>query len=214
MYNRLYLGRHRLKLNFEEGVKGFITWTFSHECCRSEGGVRCYCLKYKCGPIICDPEKVERHLKRMSFIENYWVLTYNGEELPSNVPETSNTLASSSRSPMEYEKKFYLTSEMVGDAFSVNMTYDEPEDFDGEGLSNEEAQRFYQLLNEMNTPLFKGLSNSKLSICVIILVAKSNSSVPDQCLEFFAKMMFDATPTKDNLPTCFYDAKKWCRSWV
>ncbi|CAK8535986.1 unnamed protein product [Lathyrus sativus] len=71
MYDKLYPERRGLKPNFEEGVKGFITWTFSQECCRSEGGVRCPCLKCGCRPIISDPEEVERHLKRKGFIENY-----------------------------------------------------------------------------------------------------------------------------------------------
>ncbi|CAK8575475.1 unnamed protein product [Lathyrus sativus] len=44
-------------------------------------------------------------------------------------------------------------------------------------------------------------------MCVRLLAAKSNWNVPDQCLEYFAKMMLDATPTKDNLPTSYYDAK-------
>ena len=208
MYDSLYPGRRGLKPNFEEGVKGFIRWAFSQECCRSEGGVRCPCIKCGCRPIIEDPEVVESHLKRRGFIENYWVWTYNGEELPGSVPETSNTHASSSRPPMEHGENFNLINEMVGDAFGVNVTYDEPEDFDGEELPNEEAQRFYQLLNEMNTPLFEGSSDSKLSMCVRLLAAKSNWNVPDQCLEFFAKMMLDVTPTKDNLPTSFYDAKR------
>ncbi|KAI5412278.1 hypothetical protein KIW84_057080 [Lathyrus oleraceus] len=88
---------------------------------------------------------------------------------------------------------------MVGDALGVNVTYDEPEDFDGEELLNEEAQRFYQLLNEMNMLLFKGPLDSKLSMCVRLLAAKSNWNVPNQCLEFFAKIMLDATPMKDNM---------------
>ncbi|CAK8534293.1 unnamed protein product [Lathyrus sativus] len=128
MYDRLYPGRRGLKLNFEERVKGFITWAFSQECCQSGGGVRCPCLKCGCRHIISDPEEVERHLKKMSFIENYWVWTYNGEELPSSVLETSNTHASSSQSLMEHRENFNLISEMVGDAFGVNVTYDEPEE--------------------------------------------------------------------------------------
>ncbi|KAI5436175.1 hypothetical protein KIW84_022582 [Lathyrus oleraceus] len=64
MYDRTYPGRRGLKPNFEEGVKGFITWAFAQECCLSEGGVRCPCLKCECRPIISDPEEVERHLKR------------------------------------------------------------------------------------------------------------------------------------------------------
>ncbi|KAI5407565.1 hypothetical protein KIW84_053715 [Lathyrus oleraceus] len=80
MYDRTYPGRRGLKPNFEEGVKGFITWAFAQECCLSEGGVRCPCLKCECRPIISDPEEVERHLKRRGFIKNYWVWTYNGEQ--------------------------------------------------------------------------------------------------------------------------------------
>ncbi|XP_058767341.1 uncharacterized protein LOC131641034 [Vicia villosa] len=109
---------------------------------------------------------------------------------------------------MEYEENFNLICDMVEDAFGVNVTYDEPEDFGGEELPNEEAQKFYQLLNEMNTPLFDGSSESKLSMCVRLLAAKSNWNVPDQCLEFFVKMMLDSTAMKDNLPTTFYEAKK------
>ena len=209
MYDRTYPGRSGLKPNFIVGVDGFIKWAFAQECCRSEGGVRCPCLKCECRPIISDPEEVTRHLHRRGFIENYWVWMYNGEELPGNVPETSNTHASSSRPIMEYEENFNLIGEMVEDAFGVNVTYDEPGDFDGEELPNEEAQRFYQLLNEMNTPLFEGSSDSKLSMCVRLLAAKSNWNVSDQCLEHFAKMMLDSTATKDNLPTSYYDAKKW-----
>ncbi|CAK8543573.1 unnamed protein product [Lathyrus sativus] len=209
MYDRTLPGRRGLTPNFEEGVNGFITWAFAQECCRREGGVRCPCLKCECRSIISDPEEVERHLKRKGFIKNYWVWTYNGEQLPSNVySKTTNTHASNSRSHMESDEQFNLIDKMVGNAFGVNVTYDEPQDFDGEEFSNEEAQRFYQLLKEMNTPLFEGSSDSKLSMCVRLLAAKSNWNVPDQCLEYFAKMMLDATPTKDNLPTSYYDAKR------
>ena len=66
---------------------------------------------------------------------------------------------------MEYVENFNLIGEMVGNALGVNVIYDEPEDFDGEELSNEEAERFYQLLNEMNMSLFEGSSDAKLSMC-------------------------------------------------
>lgn len=54
--------------------------------------------------------------------------------------------ALSSRPHVEYDEQFNLIDEMIRDAFRVNVTYDEPEDFDGEELSNEEAQRSCQLL--------------------------------------------------------------------
>lgn len=109
---------------------------------------------------------------------------------------------------MEYDEQFNLIDEMVGDAFQVNVTYDEPEDFDGEELPNEEAHKVYQLLKKMNTQLFEGSLDLKLSMCVRLLAAKSNQNVPNQSLKFFAKMMLNTTPTKDNLPTSFYDSKR------
>ena len=97
---------------------------------------------------------------------------------------------------------------MIGDALGVNVAYDEQQDSDEEELPNEKAQKFYQLLKEINTPLFEGSSDSKLFMCVRLLAAKSNWNFPDQCLEFFCQMMLDETPTKDNLPRSYYDAKR------
>ncbi|KAK2429708.1 hypothetical protein QL285_028127 [Trifolium repens] len=99
---------------------------------------------------------------------------------------------------------------MVGDALGVNIDYgeDEYDDVFEEQVPNEKAQKFYEMLREMNTPLFEGASDSTLSMCVRLLAAKSNWNVPDMCLEFVTKMMLDATPVKDNMPKSYYDAKK------
>ena len=64
MYDRLYSGRRALKPHFIEGVNEFITWAFAQKYCRSEGGVRYFCLKCECRPIISDLEEVARHLHR------------------------------------------------------------------------------------------------------------------------------------------------------
>ncbi|KAI5412579.1 hypothetical protein KIW84_057298 [Lathyrus oleraceus] len=55
------------------------------------------------------------------------------------LPMTANTYASSSRSHMEYDEQFNMIDEMVGDAFGVNVTYDEPGDFYGEEFPNDEV---------------------------------------------------------------------------
>lgn len=104
----------------------------------------------------------------------------------------------------------------VGDNFGVNVTYDEHQDFDREELLNEKVQKF-QLLKEINMPLFEGFPDSKLSTCVRLLATNSNWNVSDQCLEFFAKTMLDVIPMKDNLPTSFNDAERlvsvYCGNW-
>ncbi|CAK8575973.1 unnamed protein product [Lathyrus sativus] len=131
MYDRMYAGRRRLKPHFE-GVKTFITWGFGQECCQREGGVRCLCLKFGCRRIISKPEEVETHLKRKGFKDNYWVWISNGEEMSTNMSETSNLQQSSSiQSHMEYEEQFNLHDDMIGDALGVSVAYDEQQDSDG-----------------------------------------------------------------------------------
>lgn len=97
---------------------------------------------------------------------------------------------------------------MVGDAFEVNVSYDELQGFNGGRVAELGSVNFYQMLKEMNILLFKGLSGSKLSMCVRLLPVKPNQNNLYQCLNFFAKMMLYAIPTKDNLPTSFYVAKR------
>ncbi|CAK8577297.1 unnamed protein product [Lathyrus sativus] len=218
MYDRTYPGRRRLKPHFKEGVVAFLTYAFAQDCCRSEGGVRCPCLKCGCRNIISDPNEVKRHLEKDGFRPNYWVWYSNGEILPEMNREASSSQTrigveigretSSSQSHLQDHEQFNLIDDMVDDALGVNVTYDEPQDFDADELPNEEAQKFYQLLKEIDIPLFEGSSDSMLSMCVRLLAAKSNWNVLDQCLEFFAKMMLDATPVKENMPKSYYDAKR------
>ncbi|CAK8573023.1 unnamed protein product [Lathyrus sativus] len=195
MYDRTYLGRRRLKPHFKEGLVAFLTYAFAQKCCRSEGGVRCPCLNCGCRNIISDLNKVKHHLEKDGFRPNYWVWYSNGEILPGMNRETSSS-------------QTHVGDDMVGDALGLNVTYDEPQDFDVDKLPNEEAQKFYQLLKEINIPLFEGSYDSMLSMSVRLLTAKSNWNVPDQCLEFFAKMMLDATPVKENMPISYYDVKR------
>lgn len=58
------------------------------------------------------------------------------------------------------------------------------------------------LVKEINKPLFEESPDSKLSVCVRLLATKSKRHVPNQCLEFFSKMMLGVTPKS------YYDAKK------
>ncbi|CAK8561169.1 unnamed protein product [Lathyrus sativus] len=218
MYDRTYPRLRGLKPHIKDGVSAFFTYVFAQEYCRSEGWVKCLCLKCGCRNIISDPNEVKRHLEKDGFRLNYWVCYSNREILLEMNREASSSQthvgveigreASSSQPQLQDQGKFNLIDDMIGDALGVNVTYDEPQDFDADELPNEEAQNFYQLLKEINIPLFEGSSNSMLSICVRLLATKSNWNVPNQCLEFFAKMMLDATPVKENMPTSYYNVKR------
>lgn len=97
---------------------------------------------------------------------------------------------------MQYKEQFNLIDEMVSDAFEVNVAYDELQSFDEEELLNEKVQKLYQLLKEINTLLFGGSSNTRISICVRLFAPKSNLNLPDQCLKLFAKVMLDSSFVK------------------
>jgi len=73
---------------------------------------------------------------------------------------------------------------------------------------NEQTQIFYNLLLDVNTPLYERALDSKLLMCVRLLACKLNWNVPDQCLEFISKMPFDVAPTNSNLPKSYFDTKR------
>jgi hypothetical protein len=74
MYDRTYPGRTGLKPNFEEGVKGFIAFAVTQETYKVEEGIRCPCTKCTCR-FIKTPVEVSNHLKKVGFMNDYWVWT-------------------------------------------------------------------------------------------------------------------------------------------
>ncbi|KOM41381.1 hypothetical protein LR48_Vigan04g157900 [Vigna angularis] len=50
-------------------------------------------------------------------------------------------------------------------------------------------------------------------MCVRLFSCKSNWNIPNQCIDFIAKMIRDATPIKSGLPKTYYDAKKCVSKW-
>ncbi|GAU35269.1 hypothetical protein TSUD_324070 [Trifolium subterraneum] len=206
MYDMKYPGRRTLKAHFKHGVREFVTYVMSRDVVKREGGIRCPCIKCSCVLIIKSPEDVIDHLENVGFMDDYYVWRHHGEQEPknTNVGFMVDTHALSSGVRAECEN-FGHMEDMVGDALGVNLSYERGDE--EEIIPNEKALKFYSMMEEVNKPLFKGSSDSKLSMCVRLLAAKSNWNVPEDCLEFFSKMMLDATPVKDNLPKSYYDAK-------
>ncbi|BAT81895.1 hypothetical protein VIGAN_03180500 [Vigna angularis var. angularis] len=100
--------------------------------------------------------------------------------------------------------------DMVHDALRQNESWQASTSNNIEEAPNEETQRFFNFLLDANQPLYGGASDSKLSMCVRLLACKSNWNIPNQGIDFIAKMVMDATPIKSGLPKTYYDAKKVC----
>ncbi|GAU47807.1 hypothetical protein TSUD_404120, partial [Trifolium subterraneum] len=204
MYDRKYPDGRLVKARFKDGVKEFITYAISQDIVKRKGGIRCPCVKCMCGSI-GSQEDVFYHLEKFGFMNDYYVWTHHGERVSTNINTEFDVNTDTSGAQGECVN-FGRMQEMVGDALGVNMSYEGGNK--EEIIPNDKALKFYAMMEEVNKPLFEGASDSKLSMCARLLADKSNWNVPEDCLEFFSKMMLDATPVKDNLPTSYYDAKR------
>ncbi|GAU46910.1 hypothetical protein TSUD_299610 [Trifolium subterraneum] len=204
-YERKYPDGRIVKARFKDGVEEFITYTMSQDIVKRERGIRCPFVKCMCGSIE-SPQDVIYHLDKFGFMNDYYVWKHHGERVPANIniEFDVNTDASSSGAQAECGN-FGRMQEMVGDTLGVNMSYEGGNE--EEIIPNDKALKFYAMMEEVNKPLFEGASDPKLSMCVRLLAAKANWNAAEDCLEFFSKMMLDATPVKDNLPTSYYDAR-------
>ncbi|GAU47859.1 hypothetical protein TSUD_243840 [Trifolium subterraneum] len=206
MYDKKYPDGRIVKACFKDGVEEFITYTMSQDIVKREGGIRCLCVKCMCGSIE-SPENVIYHLEKFGFMNDFYVWIHYGEQVPTNINTEFDVNIDASSSGAQGEcVNFGQMQEMVGDALGVNMSYEGGNE--EEIIPNDKALKIYAMMEEVDKPLFEGASNSKLSMCVRLLAAKSNWNVPKDCLEFFSKMMLDAPPVKDNLQKrcmLFYD---------
>ncbi|GAU42074.1 hypothetical protein TSUD_326520 [Trifolium subterraneum] len=226
--------RHRqggLKPTFIRGVDEFIKKAEKQRRkVKQEGGIRCPCDMCMCVSVLSASE-IKVHLYNHGFQPNYWYWTDHGEKFPhidpKNVPSSSGHINN--------DDPFTLMQHMVEDALGPNFDFqsmggefnkDEVSEEEGNddedgvneengnvGNNNEEppnkdTQDFYDLLTSVNQPLYEGASKSKISICVKLMACKTNWNVPQKCLDFFASMLIDVCPSKDSLPTNFYQAEQ------
>ena len=73
-----------------------------------------------------------------------------------------------------------------------------------EEIPNPSCERFFNLLKAANEPIYEGCSQSKLSISIRMLAARANWHIPQRCVDFFAEMFADLSPSKDSLPKNYF----------
>jgi len=76
--------------------------------------------------------------------------------------------------------QFMYMQEMVNDALNWHASFEQQDNSRLEESPNEATQRFYNLLAEANQPVFEGVTESKLPICIRLLACKSNWNIPNQ----------------------------------
>jgi len=58
---------------------------------------------------------------------------------------------------------------------------------------NAEAQKFYDMLAAANEPIYDGATESKLSVAIRLLGARTNWHIPKKCLDHFIKLLVDVS---------------------
>jgi len=82
MYDRTHPNRAGLRVEFINGVKEFIAKAKTRNDFLIEGTIRCPCAKCKCIKLL-KPDKVEFHILKNGFMDNYYIWTVHGENDPN-----------------------------------------------------------------------------------------------------------------------------------
>ncbi|KAK2417513.1 hypothetical protein QL285_039804 [Trifolium repens] len=213
MYDRYDDGkRGQVKEVFKLGVKLFIDSVKLRPVVLSEGGIRCPCVKCQCTRFHSEDE-IKLHLFKHGFQPNYWNWTSHGESFPGDEGGSSSTAAPGLLAPQNYNQHypFAAMNDMIDDALGFNVVNNGSEDeYEGDELPNAEAQRFFKLLKDTNTPLFEDSTESKLTVCIKLLGLKSNYLVPELAMDLIAKLCLVTTPMsfRGDLPQTYYEAKQ------
>jgi hypothetical protein len=169
--------------------------------------VKCQCTRFR------SEDEIKLHLFKHGFQPNYWNWTSHGESFPGDEGGSSSTAAPVLLAPQNYNQHypFAAMNDMIEDALGFNVVNNGSEDeYEGDELPNAEAQRFFKLLKDTNTPLFEDSTESKLTVCIKLLGLKSNYLVPELAMDLIAKLCFVTTPMsfRGDLPQTYYEAKQ------
>ena len=208
MYDRVSTDGRALNDSFIQGVHEFICNAMEQSYYLSEGGIRCPCVKCKCMKLMQQSD-VKLHLYRWGFQPNYLIWTEHGETAVADqfYGEPSSTYNASRGGHIQ------PTQMLLCDAFRTNT---EDELMFGPSGSHEpthtenpnpEASKFFRELTIANTPLYEGATESRLSISVKLLAARSNWHVPQKCIDYFAQMLVDVAPKDCGIPRNHYQAR-------
>ncbi|GAU10287.1 hypothetical protein TSUD_422620, partial [Trifolium subterraneum] len=226
MYDRHDHGKRsgQVKEVFKLGVELFITTVKQNPIVIREGGLRCPCAVCQCTRMGREDD-IRKHLYRKGFQPNYWVWSSHGEGSTSAPVSFGRASTSRINEPVAVPKNyqhydpFNEMNSMITNALGYNVPIyvsndvHEPEEDDYDGdvqveRPNEEAERFYDLLQETNKPLFEGSLDSKLTVCIRLIGMKCRQVLEDT-MDLITKLMLDVTlDHPKDLPKDYYEAKQ------
>ena len=138
---------------------------------------------------------MQHHLYTRGFVAHYELWSSHGElNIQSSAP--ANYFASTST-------YVDMVVDAAGPEFNIH------EDQTNEEVSNDTAQRFYQLLRDADEPLWDGCEkHTRLSAVSQLLNLKSEFHMSESCFDRLLLLVKSMLPQSERLPADFYSAKK------
>ena len=196
----------RLDDEYLEGVEKFLDYAFSPA--GRENEIRCPCIKC-CNTYSHPRALVSSHLKVYGILRNYTFWYHHGEV--AREPQTVSEGQGDEEMQEESADGYDPMQDLLHDLFPQNNNPTEQITTppSNEEEPNNEAAKFYKLLDNYNQPLYEGSSTTKLSALVNLLHIKnlgkwSNKSFT-MLLEYLRKAFL---PQNSTLPNSYYEAKK------
>lgn len=208
MYARIDPNTNQVSNAFTEGLKYFMVVAKNHVLFTQKQKIFCPCIKCENRKFL-DEQTVTGHLYNRGFMANYLVWVAHGEvyEVDNHsrhAQENTNTPTDvSMQAPNSYV-------EMISDAFNEHTSSHESIEED----PNEEAKRFFSLLNASQNPIYDGCreGHSQLSLAARCMTLKTDYNLSEKCMDYIAEMLKDYMPADNNATASYYDTKKLMRS--
>ncbi|XP_074283226.1 uncharacterized protein LOC141607776 [Silene latifolia] len=177
---------------FENGVIEFLNVLFSKAVHGSQ--IRCPCKRCM-NRYWLRRHEVYDHLKAFGFVENYYVWTFHGED-----PLSTETIFET----LDEEPSFNdNTDTLLDDRF--RSCFEGPSN--AQNGPNDEAKKFYKLLEEGQQELFPGCKNfSKLSIIIRLFLYKTLHGISNVAFNDLLKLLRDMV-SEAKIPVNFTEAK-------
>ena len=197
------------RMDYCNGVQGFINFATSIPRNFTGGGIRCPCRKCQNKKYL-HPDVVMMHLLHKGFVEDYECWYAHGEVFVSNRRMGETVVGSTSSASNVHEAANDNTNpyrNMVMDAMRMNqdnvnqcpIVEEEP---------NAEAARFFDLLKDSDEPLWDGCTNhSKLSAVAQVFTIKSDHGLSEAGYDKIIDWARSILPEGNRLKENFYAAK-------
>lgn len=190
MYRRYVTGVRGITIEFEEGVKAFISFAMSNAISNE---IRCPCAKCK-NMRFESPDTVETHLYKKGFVSGYYEWICHGEGFKPSAHTSSTTM------PLKESNSSDMIPQMVLEKVSPDFNVD---------ATKEPPSREAKKLKVTDVPIWNGCTKfSQLSLVSRLLKMKSENDMSEKCFNQIVQLLKEVVPPDNNIPNNFNEMKK------